>query len=108
MPVAAYGVSQAVLERIEGDDEADYFDWGGVGGTLAGNAMSLAATRATLAEVLTDEAFAGMTELATRYREGVQAAIDRHGRPGASSSWAPARSTTSTPSRPSAAVRPRR
>jgi glutamate-1-semialdehyde 2,1-aminomutase len=81
VPVAAYGVSQAVLERIEGDDEADYFDWGGVGGTLAGNAMSLAATRATLAEVLTDEAFAGMTELATRYREGVQAAIDRHAAP---------------------------
>jgi glutamate-1-semialdehyde 2,1-aminomutase len=81
VPVGAYGVTQAVLERIEGDDEADYFDWGGVGGTLAGNALSLAATRATLAEVLTDEAFMGMTELATRYREGVQAAIDRHGAP---------------------------
>ena len=81
MPVAAYGVSQAVLDRIEADDEGDYLDWGGVGGTLAGNALSLAATRATLAEVLTDEAFAGMTELATRYREGVQAAIDRHGVP---------------------------
>ena len=81
VPVAAYGVSLAVLERMEADDEADYFDWGGVGGTLAGNAMSLAATRATLAEVLTDEAFIGMTELATRYREGVQAAIDRHGAP---------------------------
>jgi glutamate-1-semialdehyde 2,1-aminomutase len=81
VPVGAYGVSQAVLERIEGDDEADYFDWGGVGGTLAGNALSLAATRATLAEVLTDEAFAAMTELATRYREGVEAAIARHGVP---------------------------
>ena len=81
MPVAAYGVSQAVLDRIEADDEGDYLDWGGVGGTLAGNALSLAATRATLAEVLTDEAFVRMTELATRYREGVQAAIDRHGVP---------------------------
>jgi glutamate-1-semialdehyde 2,1-aminomutase len=30
---------------------------------------------------LTDDAFVGMTELATRYREGVQAAIDRHGAP---------------------------
>ena len=81
VPVAAYGVSQAVLDRIEADDEGDYLDWGGVGGTLAGNALSLAATRATLAEVLTDEAFVRMTELATRYREGVQAAIDRHGVP---------------------------
>ena len=81
VPIGAYGVSQAVLDRIESDDEADYFDWGGVGGTLAGNALSLAATRATLAEVLTDEAFTGMTELATRYREGVEAAIERHGAP---------------------------
>jgi glutamate-1-semialdehyde 2,1-aminomutase len=79
VPVAAYGVSRAVLERIQADDEGDYLDWGGVGGTLAGNGLSLAATRATLADVLTDEAFAGMIALATRYREGVQAAIDRHG-----------------------------
>jgi len=35
VPVAAYGVSQAVLDRIEADDEGDYLDWGGVGGTLA-------------------------------------------------------------------------
>ena len=32
-------------------------DVGGVGGTLAGNALSIAAARATLVEVLTDEAF---------------------------------------------------
>ena len=49
-----------------------------------------------------------MTALATRYREGVQAAIDRHGVPGASCSWARAPSTTSTPSlRSTAAGRPR-
>ena len=29
-------------------DDADYVDTGGVGGTLAGNALSLAAMRATL------------------------------------------------------------
>jgi glutamate-1-semialdehyde 2,1-aminomutase len=81
VPVAAYGVSEAVLARIEADDEGDYLDWGGVGGTLAGNALSLAATRATLAEVLTDAAFVHMTELATRYREGVERAIERHGLP---------------------------
>src|SRR4051812_38490322 len=81
VPVAAYGVSQAVLDRIEADDEGDYLDWGGVGGALAGNALSLAATRATLAEVLTDDAFVRMTDLATRYREGVQAVFARHGAP---------------------------
>ncbi len=81
VPIGAYGVTAELAERIAADEEADYEDTGGVGGTLAGNALSLAAARATLAEVLTDEAFAGMTELATRYREGVQAAIDRHGVP---------------------------
>ena len=37
-------------------EDADYEDVGGVGGTLAGNALSLAAMRATLADVLTDAA----------------------------------------------------
>jgi glutamate-1-semialdehyde 2,1-aminomutase len=49
-----------------------------VGGTLAGNALSLAAARATLGEVLTDEAFVAMIELATAFTEGVQATLDRH------------------------------
>ena len=48
---------------------------GGVGGTLAGNALSLAAVRATLGEVLTDEAFAGMVALGERLAAGVEAAI---------------------------------
>jgi glutamate-1-semialdehyde 2,1-aminomutase len=47
-----------------------------VGGTLSGNAMSTAAMRATLGEVLTPEAFAHMTELATAFTEGVQATLD--------------------------------
>ena len=42
------------------DDEGDYLDWGGVGGTLAGNALSLAAARATLEQVLTDDAYPAM------------------------------------------------
>ena len=49
--------------RIEAREDADYEDVGGIGGTLAGNALSLAAVRATLGEVLTDEAFARMIPL---------------------------------------------
>ena len=45
---------------------------GGVGGTLAGNAMSFAAMRAVLGEVLTDDAFAPMEALATAFAQGVQ------------------------------------
>jgi len=57
---------------------ADLVDVGGVGGTLAGNALSLAAMRATLAEVLTEDAFAHMITLGTAYTEGVQQVIDRY------------------------------
>jgi len=50
-------------------------------GTLAGNALSLAAMRATLGEVLTDEAFARMEALAVRFTEGVEGVIAEHDLP---------------------------
>jgi glutamate-1-semialdehyde 2,1-aminomutase len=49
-----------------------------VGGTLAGNALSLAAARATLGEVLTEEAFTRMIALRERFVEGVEAALSEH------------------------------
>ena len=52
-----------------------------MGGTLAGNALSLAATRATLGEVLTDEAFARMIALRERFVQGVEAVLAEHGVP---------------------------
>jgi glutamate-1-semialdehyde 2,1-aminomutase len=58
--------------------EADYVDTGGVGGTLAGNALSLAAMRATLTEVLTEEAYARMIPLAERFAAGVDDVIRRY------------------------------
>jgi glutamate-1-semialdehyde 2,1-aminomutase len=78
VPSGAYGLSAELAARIAADREADLVDTGGVGGTLAGNALSLAATRATLEHVLTDTAFERMTARATRFAEGVQAAIDAH------------------------------
>jgi glutamate-1-semialdehyde aminotransferase len=50
-------------------------DVGGIGGTLAGNALSFAAARATLGEVLTDAAFEAMESLAMRLAEGVRSVI---------------------------------
>jgi glutamate-1-semialdehyde 2,1-aminomutase len=81
VPIGAYGVSAELADRIAADEDADYEDTGGVGGTLAGNALSLAAARATLGEVLTDEAFAHMTELRERFVEGVEEALGRHSVP---------------------------
>ena len=81
VPIGAYGVSAALAERIAAQEDADYEDTGGVGGTLAGNALSLAAARATLGEVLTDEAFERMIGLRERFVAGVEAAIADHGMP---------------------------
>jgi glutamate-1-semialdehyde 2,1-aminomutase len=81
IPIGAYGVSGSVAGRMAADTEGDYEDVGGVGGTLAGNALSLAAARATLAEVLTGDAFARMTALQERFTAGVRATIARHDLP---------------------------
>jgi glutamate-1-semialdehyde 2,1-aminomutase len=72
IPAGAYGLSDDLSERILGDSTADIVDTGGVGGTLAGNALSVAATRATLEHVLTDAAFGSMIDVATYYTEGVR------------------------------------
>ncbi|MDF2143895.1 transaminase [Knoellia sp. p5-6-4] len=79
IPSGAYGITQEVaasITRHTEAGEADIVDVGGVGGTLAGNALSTAAMRATLGEVLTQDAFERMTALATEFTAGVQATLD--------------------------------
>jgi glutamate-1-semialdehyde aminotransferase len=77
----AYGVAEAVCARITDHTDAKTTDVGGIGGTLAGNALSLAAMRATLGEVLTEAAFARMIALAERFEQGVRETIASHGLP---------------------------
>jgi glutamate-1-semialdehyde 2,1-aminomutase len=81
VPIGAYGVSAELAERIAEQEDADYEDTGGVGGTLAGNALSLAAARATLGEVLTDSAFEHMVALCERFTAGVEDALASYGAP---------------------------
>src|SRR5437667_225121 len=82
IPAAAYGFSEEVASRLEAllprDERADV---GGIGGTVAANVLSLAAMRATLAEVLTEEAFVRMIELGERLEAGVAAVIERDALP---------------------------
>ncbi len=82
VPAAAYGFSREVAERLEElmprDERADT---GGIGGTVAANVLSLAATRATLDEVLTEEAFEHMIALGERFEAGVAEVIERHDLP---------------------------
>ncbi len=75
VPGAAYGFTQEVAETIASRLELEDCDVGGIGGTLAGNALSLAAMRATLGNVLTQEAFDRMIPLAESWAAGVEQAI---------------------------------
>jgi glutamate-1-semialdehyde 2,1-aminomutase len=81
VPIGAYGMSDAVAERLRGATSYEAADVGGIGGTLAGNPLSLAAARATLTEVLTEPAFEGMIELGKRFETAVAKLIDEHSLP---------------------------
>ena len=81
IPSGALGLSGDVVRAMFERPEADYEDTGGVGGTLAGNALSLAAMRVTLAEVLTEEAYAHAVPLAARFADGVREVAAAHDLP---------------------------
>ncbi|HYC82379.1 MAG TPA: aspartate aminotransferase family protein [Solirubrobacterales bacterium] len=81
VPAAAYGLSEEVAARVEAGVSVEDSDVSGVGGTLAGNALSIAAIRATLENVLTAEAFERMITLGERLTAGVEAVIERHDLP---------------------------
>jgi glutamate-1-semialdehyde 2,1-aminomutase len=78
IPTGAYGLSEELAQKISGRQDLDLIDVGGVWGTLAGNALSVAAMRATLEHVLTEDAFAAMAALSARFAAGVQTIIDRY------------------------------
>ncbi len=81
VPAAVYGVSAEIARRLETAIRVEESDTGGIGGTLAGNALSFAAMRATLERVLTGEAYARTVPLARRFVEGVEGVIAEHGLP---------------------------
>ena len=81
VPGAAYGFTEQVAHCISDRQSLEDCDTGGIGGTLAGNALSLAAMRATLDKVLTAPAFERMIPMATRWKAGVEKAIKDFGVP---------------------------
>lgn len=74
IPVAAYGMAAEVAIKVEALQNDEGIDVSGVGGTLAGNALSMAAVRATLTHALQDHHFEHTTALAQRWTHGVQTA----------------------------------
>ncbi len=78
IPAAVYGLSADVAERVQQQLNISEADTGGIGGTLAGNALSLAAMRATLEHVLTQKTYNHTIPLATRFANGVRSVIDSY------------------------------
>jgi glutamate-1-semialdehyde 2,1-aminomutase len=78
IPGGTYGCTEEVAQRISARIHLEDCDVGGIGGTLAGNALSLAAMRATLEQVLTKENFDKMIPLAVRFNDGVSAEIKKY------------------------------
>jgi glutamate-1-semialdehyde 2,1-aminomutase len=79
MPAAAFGMTAQLAERLGGALGTEETDVSGVGGTLSGNALALAAIRATLDSTLLDDDYARMVPLAARWAAGVRDAYTRAG-----------------------------
>jgi glutamate-1-semialdehyde 2,1-aminomutase len=81
VPVAAYGMTEEVADRIEPAMRSHDIDVAGVGGTLTGSALAMSAARVTLANALREEDFATATPLAQAWAAGVAEVIGRHDLP---------------------------
>jgi glutamate-1-semialdehyde 2,1-aminomutase len=81
IPASIYGFTREVADRFDQMLVKDDSDVGGIGGTLAGNALSIAAMRATFEQVLTPEFYAKAFDLQDEFTAGVEAVIQEFGLP---------------------------
>jgi len=79
VPAAAYGMTHAVHAALAEAFADDSIDVSGVGGTLTGNALALAAVRATLTNCLRADDFAMAIPLAEEWADGVRDAYTAAG-----------------------------
>jgi glutamate-1-semialdehyde 2,1-aminomutase len=78
VPAAIYGFTQDVADRFQARLNLEDSDVGGIGGTLAGNALSIAAMRATLEYVLTEDAYTKAIALSEKFTKGVESVISEY------------------------------
>ena len=81
VPAAVYGFTEEVGQQFSARLDVDDADVGGIGGTLAGNALSIAAMKATLQHVLTDEFYTKAIQLQEKFTEGIETVINEFGLP---------------------------
>jgi glutamate-1-semialdehyde 2,1-aminomutase len=81
IPTGTYGLSESFAAKVLARTDLDLIDMGGVGGTLAGNPLQVAAMRATLEHVLTEDAFEKMIDLCTYFTDGVNELFEKYDLP---------------------------
>ncbi|MDH3693181.1 MAG: aminotransferase class III-fold pyridoxal phosphate-dependent enzyme [Gammaproteobacteria bacterium] len=80
IPIGAYGITEKLRDFIEGEPAGEFGDWRervALGGTLYGNALQIAATKATLETVLTKDNHARVNILGATLADGIDAIITR-------------------------------
>jgi len=81
LPAAAYGFSEELATRMQAAKDVAPPGHSGIGTTLSGNMMTLAAMHATLTEVATPAAYEHMLTLAATLEQGLDALLERHALP---------------------------
>jgi glutamate-1-semialdehyde 2,1-aminomutase len=79
IPLGAYGMTAAIAEVLEHRPSASAGEEVATGGTLFGNALSLAAARAALKEVLIEDAYEHAAALGQRLADGIEASAAANG-----------------------------
>ena len=83
LPFGAWSTTPEIAELLDqrkGPD-GERSDLVATGGTIFGNALSLAAARAVLTEILVPEAYAHTQRLGARLAGGMRESVERHGLP---------------------------
>jgi glutamate-1-semialdehyde 2,1-aminomutase len=81
IPAGAYGFTEELGKKVAAAIPPELCDIGGIGGTLAANALSMHAMKAVLGEVLTQDYYNKNIPLAVKFNEGIQSVIDKHDLP---------------------------
>lgn len=78
VPCAVYGFTEELTRRVEQAKRSAPPGHSGIGTTLSANMFAMAAMRANLEEVMTEQAYQHMFALAARLAEGLRAVIASH------------------------------
>lgn len=81
IPCAIYGLSKELCSKIESLASIQEIDTGGIGGTLAGNALSIIAIYSTLKYVLTNQFYEIAEKRTQQLVSGIQNIFEKYSLP---------------------------